>query len=120
MNQSVPAWSGRDQAVVSRLVTSAAGALSLIAIDWGTSSFRAFRLAADGGVLARRHAPRGILQVSQGAFSDVLIELVGDWLDDGERRLLLCGMVGSRQGWREAPYVDAPAGIEELARALMP
>jgi 2-dehydro-3-deoxygalactonokinase len=92
----------------------------LIAIDWGTSSFRAFRLAADGSVLARRQAPRGILQVPAGSFADVLVELVGEWLSDGESHLLLSGMVGSRQGWREAAYVEAPAGIEELAGALMP
>jgi len=79
----------------------------MIGVDWGTSSFRAFRMAPDGAVLDRRHAPRGILQVPNGAFGDALIELVGDWLAGGESRILLSGMIGSRQGWREAPYLDA-------------
>lgn len=92
----------------------------MICIDWGTSSFRAFRLAEDGSVRARRRTDDGILQVASGAFPDVLVARVGDWLREGEDRLLLCGMVGSRQGWREAPYVDTPAGLGELARALTP
>jgi 2-dehydro-3-deoxygalactonokinase len=92
----------------------------MIGIDWGTSSFRAFRLGPDGTVLARRSAACGILQVGEGGFPHKLTELVGDWLKEGETRLLLSGMVGSRQGWREAPYVACPAGIPEVAGALIP
>ena len=29
------------------------------------------------------------------------------------------GMIGSRQGWREAPYAECPAGAAELARGLV-
>lgn len=92
----------------------------MIGIDWGTSSFRAFRIAPDGAVLDRRHAPRGILQIPEGAFAECLDDLVGDWLSLGETRLLLSGMIGSRQGWREAPYVACPAGPDDLAQALTP
>lgn len=89
----------------------------MIGIDWGTSSFRAFRLAGDT-VVERRQAPRGILSVKDGAFGAVLGELVGDWLSDGEDRILLSGMIGSRQGWRESRALPCPAGVEDLARAL--
>jgi 2-dehydro-3-deoxygalactonokinase len=92
----------------------------MIGIDWGTSSFRAFRLAADGAVIERRQAPRGILSVADGAFAAVLHELVGDWLHDGEQRILLSGMIGSRQGWRESRALPCPAGVDDLARALTP
>src|SRR4051794_2727488 len=92
----------------------------MIGVDWGTSSFRAFRMAADGAVLDRRHAPRGILHVPNGAFSDALVEQVGDWLADGETRVLLSGMIGSRQGWREAPYLTCPVGLADLAGSLTP
>ena len=30
---------------------------------------------------------------------------------------MLAGMIGSRQGWVEAPYVECPAGLEDIARA---
>jgi 2-dehydro-3-deoxygalactonokinase len=90
----------------------------MIGVDWGTSSFRAFRLAQDGTILARRAAPRGIMTVESGAFDTVLREQIGDWLADGENRILLAGMVGSRQGWVEAPYLPCPASPADIAAAL--
>lgn len=92
----------------------------MIGIDWGTTSLRAYRLAPDGTVLAGRHAPRGILTVPPGGFADVLREVAGDWIAAGERRVLMSGMVGSRQGWVEAPYLPCPAGIAEIAAAAIP
>jgi len=92
----------------------------MIGVDWGTSSLRAYRLAPDGAVLARRCAPRGILTVEPGGFAGALREAVGDWISAGERRVLLSGMVGSRQGWVEAPYLPCPAGVEEIAAATLP
>ncbi|MCW3474245.1 2-dehydro-3-deoxygalactonokinase [Limobrevibacterium gyesilva] len=92
----------------------------MIGVDWGTSSFRAFRLAADGRILGRRSTPRGILHVEGGRFADALLAEIGPWLAEGERRVLLSGMIGSRQGWVEAPYLPCPAGAAELAAALAP
>ena len=91
----------------------------MIAVDWGTSSFRAYRLAPGGAVLDRRDAPRGIMQVEDGRFAEVLRDAVGPWLAEGEGRVLLSGMIGSRQGWVEAPYVACPAGLDELAAGLV-
>jgi 2-dehydro-3-deoxygalactonokinase len=92
----------------------------MIGIDWGTSSLRAFRLAPDGGVRDRREAPAGILHVPAGGFAAALSTQVGDWIAAGETRVLLSGMVGSRQGWVEAPYLPCPAGPADLAGALVP
>jgi 2-dehydro-3-deoxygalactonokinase len=92
----------------------------MIGVDWGTSSFRAWRLGADGGILDRVSAPRGILTVEAGTFETVLRELVGPWLQAGEDTILVCGMAGSRQGWKEAAYLPCPADAAGLARALTP
>ena len=92
----------------------------MIGVDWGTSAFRAFRLAADGHVLGRRSAPRGILHLAAGSFAEALREEIGAWLAEGETRVLLSGMIGSRQGWVEAPYLPCPAGAAELAATLVP
>jgi 2-dehydro-3-deoxygalactonokinase len=92
----------------------------MIAVDWGTSSFRAFRLGADGRVIARVAAAEGILAVPPGGFAAALRRHIGPWLAEGERRVLLSGMVGSRQGWIEAPYLPCPAGAEDIAAALLP
>lgn len=89
----------------------------LVAVDWGTSSLRAARIAADGTVLEERASARGILTVPAGGFQRVLQEACGDWLA-GDALCLVSGMAGSRQGWREAPYVACPAGFAEVAAQL--
>jgi 2-dehydro-3-deoxygalactonokinase len=91
----------------------------MIGVDWGTSRFRAFRMASDGTIRDRRAGPRGILQVADGRFADALREEIGPWLAAGEERVLLSGMIGSRQGWVEAPYLPCPAGVDNLAGALI-
>jgi 2-dehydro-3-deoxygalactonokinase len=91
----------------------------LIAIDWGTSNFRAFRLDGAGEIIERRFFPGGILRVEDGRFEEMLLVQVGDWLKAGETRILLCGMVGSRQGWVEAKYVSCPVGISNLSNEVI-
>lgn len=90
----------------------------MIAVDWGTTGFRAFRIG-HGRILARLEGQGGILNVAPGAFADSLRRAVGPWLGEGESRILMCGMVGSRQGWCETPYLPCPAGPDDLARALV-
>jgi 2-dehydro-3-deoxygalactonokinase len=91
----------------------------MIGIDWGTTSFRAYRLRGRE-VLDRLALPLGILSVDEGRFESALQDAVGPWLADGERRILMSGMIGSRQGWVEAPYLPCPAATADLARSLVP
>jgi 2-dehydro-3-deoxygalactonokinase len=93
-------------------------ARALVAVDWGTSSLRAARIAADGAVLEERSAPLGILAVPPGGFPLALQDTCGDWLRPAGTLCLVSGMAGSRQGWQETPYCPCPAGFAELARAL--
>jgi 2-dehydro-3-deoxygalactonokinase len=58
--------------------------------------------------------------VTEGDFEEALRAEVGVWLAAGEKHILLCGMIGSRQGWIEAEYLPCPVGIEELADAVVP
>ena len=90
---------------------------SLLALDWGTSSARAYRLSAGGAVLDRREAPLGVMQVREGQHAAALVSLLGDW---AELRLprIASGMIGSRQGWIEVPYVDCPADTAALVAGL--
>jgi 2-dehydro-3-deoxygalactonokinase len=92
---------------------------ALIGIDWGTSSFRAYRIAGDGAVLETRAAPAGILEVQGGAFEAVLEREIGPWLAAApELPVIASGMITSRQGWIEVPYCACPAGSAELAAGL--
>lgn len=90
---------------------------ALIAVDWGTTHARAYRLDNAGSVLGVRAAPLGIGKLGDLAYPDALARLLGDWIDESVPRIA-CGMVGSRQGWREAPYCPCPAGFAEVANAL--
>lgn len=91
----------------------------LIGVDWGTSRFRAFLLGAEGAVLDRRDGPHGILTVQDGRFADVLQGQISGWLEATRLPVVMSGMIGSRQGWIEAPYVPCPAGLEDLAAAMV-
>jgi 2-dehydro-3-deoxygalactonokinase len=88
----------------------------VIAVDWGTSSLRAYRIDVEGAVREERASDAGVTNC-QGAFEAVLgAQLVG-WDDPV---IVMAGMIGSRSGWKEVPYVACPAGIDELAAALCP
>lgn len=91
----------------------------MIAIDWGTSSFRAYRLAPDGAILDKRSAQLGILAVQDGKFAEALESQVRDWLDADAGPVVMSGMIGSRQGWKEAPYAQCPAGAKEIAARMV-
>lgn len=92
----------------------------LIALDWGTSSLRAWLLADDGEVIDARTARRGIMQIEDGDFAAVYRDVVGDWVDmHGDLPALACGMIGSRGGWAEAAYVECPAELAGLADRLL-
>ena len=91
----------------------------MIGIDWGTTSFRAFRIARDGTIRDRRSSLRGIMNVPDGRFAETLRDEIGPWLAGGEDRVVLSGMIGSRQGWKETPYLPCPAGPADLAAALV-
>jgi len=90
----------------------------LLALDWGTSSVRAF-LMRSGQVLETRQSACGIQHLPTpgvAGFEQALAELAGDWLRQWPRLPLVAGgMVGSAQGWREAPYVPCPADLPSLA-----
>lgn len=92
---------------------------SLIAIDWGTSNLRASLLDAHGGLLEARSAPGGVMAVPDRRFAEALLALCGDWIDAHAVPLIASGMIGSRQGWQEAPYVACPAGLPAAAAQLV-
>ena len=88
-----------------------------IAVDWGTTSFRAYHVSADGKVSDERRSSDGILAVKDGAFEEALEQHLKGW--DVSLPVVAAGMITSRQGWLELPYVDCPAGPKELAKAIV-
>ena len=93
---------------------------ALIGVDWGGSSLRVYRFGGDGGVAERRASNHGVATIEGGRFADALGDLIADWAESGGARLILCGMVGSRQGWAEADYIACPTDLSALAARLLP
>jgi 2-dehydro-3-deoxygalactonokinase len=99
---------------------SVPGRPALVALDWGTSTLRGYLLDAAGAAIDTRHAALGILRVADGDFEAALERFCGDWFAASPSiPLLASGMIGSRQGWREAAYVPCPASVDELGRRLL-
>jgi 2-dehydro-3-deoxygalactonokinase len=87
-----------------------------IGLDWGTTSFRAYLVNSVGAVSDQIAAAEGILSVKDGAFEHALEQHIAAW--DKSLPVIASGMITSRQGWVELPYVDCPAGPEDLAKAI--
>tara|TARA_B100000767_G_scaffold14194_1_gene13625 strand:- start:2035 stop:2952 length:918 start_codon:yes stop_codon:yes gene_type:complete len=92
---------------------------ALIGIDWGTSSLRAFLIGAGGEVLDHISKPLGIMQIKDGDFERSFNDLVGPWQQAIDLPIIASGMITSRNGWVETPYVSVPSGVQQLADALV-
>lgn len=87
-----------------------------IALDWGTTSFRAYLADRSGTVHDSIAAPEGILAIADGDFEAALERHIGGW--DTSLPVMAAGMITSRQGWIERPYLPCPASASDLAKAL--
>jgi 2-dehydro-3-deoxygalactonokinase len=87
-----------------------------IAVDWGTTNRRAYSIDSDGKQQGEFEDGKGILSVPSGGFPAAIAEIRQRL---GDKPLLLAGMVGSNRGWKEAPYVPCPAGLDELVAKLV-
>jgi 2-dehydro-3-deoxygalactonokinase len=85
---------------------------TFVAVDWGTTNRRAWTvaggqathlLADDRGILAVDDFPAAVAEVRDRA---------------GGLPVLMAGMIGSNRGWREVPYVPAPATLAMVAAGV--
>lgn len=88
---------------------------TLVGLDWGSTHLRAYRYDAEGQVEEKRVFPHGIRRLPEGGFAEAFAQAVEHWPDVP---VLACGMVGSRNGWKEVPYLDTPTSVDRLAGAL--
>jgi 2-dehydro-3-deoxygalactonokinase len=114
--------------------------MQLISIDWGTSSFRASRWQIEladksYSVVERLESNKGLLSIQaifksapqkssteksrySTTFESYLFDTIGHWLDQ-PTTILMSGMVGSKTGWLEAPYISSPASLADVAAQLI-
>lgn len=91
----------------------------LIAIDWGSTNCRATLIGENGQVLARCDGGAGVFDRSGGDLASQLRRIAEPWRQQhGRVPIILSGMIGSRNGLVEVPYVNCPANEEAVATAL--
>jgi len=86
------------------------------ALDWGSSSLRAYRFDEAGQCVQTDARDAGIKFVSEDGFEDVFRELTSPWTRTGDR-VLLSGMITSRNGWIESDYLPCPLPLTQLLDA---
>ena len=92
---------------------------AFVAIDWGTTRMRATLVGRTGDILGRAASESGVQSVPQGGYEAVLEDVCGPWFAAyPDIPVVMAGMVGSRNGWVEVPYVAPPCGGADLGRAL--
>ncbi len=89
-----------------------------IAVDWGTSHLRLWRMTRSGAVLGRADSEAGMAKLRPSEFESVLLDLLkGDLPTEGRLTVICCGMAGARQGWAEAGYLEVPSTAPSIAQA---
>lgn len=91
----------------------------LVGIDWGTSSLRLVAMNGQGETVASLQSDRGITRIGPDGFDAAIEQALSPWQLPVSVPLILSGMIGSRNGWVETPYLDAPVPLASLAGALV-
>lgn len=94
--------------------------LDWIAVDWGSSNLRAWALDKQGNVLAKNSSEKGMLSLTPADFEAELYRVVDGWLPTSRQVVvMICGMAGARQGWREAAYLATPTRLDQLSQGAV-
>ncbi|MFZ2102716.1 MAG: 2-dehydro-3-deoxygalactonokinase [Oricola sp.] len=84
-----------------------------IAADWGTTSVRVWAISADGRIVGRASSQDGMGRLAREDYEPALFGLLEGMLAPARSApvpVIVCGMAGARQGWREAAYRQVPCG----------
>ncbi|MEG3153663.1 2-dehydro-3-deoxygalactonokinase [Sphingomonas sp. RB1R13] len=90
----------------------------LIAINWGSSAFRAWLVGPDGIVKDQLVSSSGVVGLDRQAMATVIDEVTARW--PAVARIIATGMIGSNIGWTERPYLECPVSLADLAAACAP
>jgi 2-dehydro-3-deoxygalactonokinase len=95
-------------------------AIAAVLVDWGTSRLRLWAVDHDGTVLGEARSGEGMGATEPRAFEGILEHHLVELGAGPQVPVMMCGMVGSRQGWQEAPYVEVPARLETIIERALP
>ena len=94
--------------------------IAWVGVDWGTSNLRAWGIADSGAVVAHAHSDQGMGKLAREQFPDALGAVLSEMpLPARPCDVVICGMAGARQGWLEAPYLEAPTDLSAIGRGAV-
>ena len=86
-----------------------------VAVDWGTTSFRLWLIGDDGTIVAESRSREGMTTARETGFAAVLDKHLAEVGAPADAPVIMCGMVGAKQGWVEAGYIDVPAKLSDIS-----
>ncbi len=95
--------------------------MNYIAVDWGTSNFRAMRVK-QGRVVRTVQSEKGVARCPREQLGAVLRDELMRLGDDYNEQLpvILCGMIGSNIGIVDAGYLTLPVSFHDLVARGIP
>lgn len=91
---------------------------SYIAVDWGSSSFRAYLVCDDGALLGSVVNDAGAFKISD--YEQTLVEACKAWFEQyGVLPVRMGGSIGSRNGWQETPYLPCPVSVADMKQSFL-
>ena len=91
--------------------------MKFVAIDWGTSSFRAWLIERDQ-VSDFIQTDQGVKNFASGTHPAYLTEVLGKW--QGQYQFIIAiGMIGSNIGLHETNFSSLPIDIDEVSNSLV-
>ena len=89
------------------------------AVDWGTSNLRVWGISSTGEILIQKNSNKGAGLLQQHEFERTLLELISQHIPNKSVvDVVICGMAGSRQGWKEAQYIEMPAKTSQIVQNI--
>ncbi len=89
--------------------------ITKILIDWGTSSFRLWCLTASGEIAEENLSGQGMKFLDSNDYETILEAILSDYGVPLNVPVLICGMAGAKQGWKDAGYLDTPCTLNDIA-----
>ena len=89
----------------------------MLAVDWGTSRLRVCLLDENGKVQGEAQSDLGLTKAREVGFEKSLRDTAGKLLE-GVSAVMMSGMVGAQEGWRETPYLDCPCSAKDILGAM--
>ena len=81
-----------------------------IAVDWGTTNLRIWAMDKNGRIIDKKSSKKGLKFIKEREFENTLTTLNKPWIINTKNiPIISCGMVGSKQGWKDVGYIKVPS-----------